>query len=176
MKYIISGKNMTVKPGLKDHVIGKMSKLEKFFTEDTEAQITFSTQKKDAIIEVTIPIKGTTIRGEERASTMHQAIDEVVEILERQLLKHRKKIISRHRQAKELRFDYFEQDHAVAEEGIKIVRSKRFAMKPMDPEEACMEMDLLGHDFFVFRNADTDEVNVVYKRRHGAYGLIEPEI
>lgn len=106
---------------------------------------------------------------------MYAAIDLVVDKLERQLLKHRKKIIDRHRHSGHFQNDYleFEDDD---NEHLRIVRSKRFAMKPMDAEEACMELELLGHDFFVFRNADTDEVNVVYKRKNGAFGLIEPEI
>lgn len=176
MKYIISGKNMTVKEGLKERIEEKLGKLDKFFSEETIVQVTLSTEKRDSIIEVTIPIRGSVIRTEERGETMYIALDNAVDKLERQMVKHRKKLISGHRQAKELRIDYFEQiGEDAAEEGISVERTKKISVKPMDPEEACMQMDLLGHDFYVFRNRYTNDINVVYKRKNFGYGLIETD-
>ncbi|NDL67643.1 ribosome hibernation-promoting factor, HPF/YfiA family [Anaerotalea alkaliphila] len=174
MRYIVSGKNIEVTAALRDIAIQKISKLEKYFSDDTDAHITMSVQKQKQIIEVTIPIKGGVIRAEEREDDMYAAIDLVVDILERQLMKHRKKLVDRHHQGGSFKNEFFEipEDE---NEGLRIVRTKKFAMKPMDPEEACMEMELLGHDFYVFRNSETDEVNVVYKRKANNYGLIEPE-
>lgn len=180
MRFTISGKNIDITEGLRQRVIQKLSKLDKFFADETEIQITLSVERLRHIIEATIPMKGTIIRAEEEAEDMYAAIDDVVDILERQITKHRKKLIDRHRQDA-IFAESMEQsvgsDETTDDEDIKIVRSKRFALKPMDPVEACLEMDLLGHNFFVFRNGDTDEVNVVYKRKkEGTYGLIEPEI
>ena len=176
MRYIISGKNIQVTPALKEKAIQKINKLDKYFTEDREVQITMTVERPRHIIEVTIPIKGSIIRAEEEAENMYTAIDLVVDVLERQLLKHKQKLIDKHRNHDTFN-DIFvgQQSTKDQDDGINIVRAKKFAMKPMDVEEACMEMDLLGHDFFVFRNCDTDEVNVVYKRKSGDYGLIEPE-
>ncbi len=176
MRYNIIGKNIEVTDALKDVTISKLSKLEKYFSEDNEAQVYLSVVRKKHIIEVTVPIKGSLIRAEEDAESMYAAIDMVVDVLERQLLKHRKKLIDRHRHHGTFRTTFveedFKEDHA---EGIEIVRSKKFPVKPMDAEEACMEMELLGHSFFVFRDSETDEIGVVYKRKDGKFGLIEAE-
>lgn len=176
MRYTVTGKNIEVTEALKDIAVQKISKLEKFFTSETSANITMSVEKKIHKIEVTIPIKGSALRAEEHDETMYAAIDLVVDKLERQLIKHRQKIVDRHRHSGSFKNDYLDLEVEEEEDTLKIVRSKRFAMKPMDAEEACMEMELLGHDFFVFRSSETDEVNVVYKRKNGAFGLIEPEI
>lgn len=176
MRYIISGKNIQVTEPLKEAAINKLGKLEKYFSEDQEAHVTFSVLKKNhtQIIEVTIPMKGTTIRAEEQDESMYAAIDLVVDLLERQLLRHKKKLVNRHRHHGTFRTTFLEEDHE-EDVGINIVKSKSFPVKPMDAEEACMEMELLGHDFFVFRDSETDEVNVVYKRKDGHFGLISPE-
>lgn len=175
MKYIISGKNMTVKEGLKERIEEKLGKLDKFFSEETTAQVTLSTEKRDSVIEVTIPIRGSVIRAEERGETMYIALDNAVDKLERQMVKHRKKLIDGHRQAKELKIDFFEQLQEQPEENLAIERFKKISVKPMDAEEACMQMDLLGHDFYVFRNRYNNDINVVYKRKNGGYGLIETD-
>lgn len=176
MRYIISGTNITVTEPLKEAVQDKLSKLEKYFSPETEAHVTFSVVKKShtQIIEVTIPIKGSIIRAEEEADSMYAAIDLVVDVLERQLLRHKKKLINRHRHHGTFRTTFVE-DYHDEDEGISIVKSKSFPVKPMDAEEACMEMELLGHAFFVFRDSETDDVNVVYKRKDGQFGLISPE-
>lgn len=176
MRYIISGKNIQVTEPLKEATIEKLNKLEKYFLEDTEVIVTFSVLKKNhtQIVEVTIPVKGVFLRAEEEAESMYAAIDEVVDKLERQLLRHKKKLINRHRHSGTFRTTFVEEIHD-EDEKIAIVKSKKFPLKPMDAEEACMEMELLGHSFFVFKDGETDELNVVYKRKDGKFGLISPE-
>ena len=174
MKFIISGKNIDVTAGLKAAVEDKIGKLEKYFTPETEVHATLSVEKERQKIEVTIPIKGNIIRSEQVSNDMYVSIDLVEEVIERQLRKYRTKISAKKYAPAIFQDDFVEADDAEDEE-IKIVRTKRFGMKPMYPEDACIQMELSGHDFFVFRNAENDEVNVVYKRKGHTYGLIEPE-
>lgn len=174
MRYIISGKNITVTEGLKTAVYEKIGKLEKYFTPDTEVHVTLSTEKDRQKIEVTIPVKGNIIRAEQVSSDLYVSIDLVEEIIERQLRKYKSKIVNNKQASINFSEKYVNDDYEEDDE-IKIVKSKKFAIKPMDPEEACVQMELLGHNFFVFRNSQTDEVNVVYKRKGNTYGLIEPE-
>ncbi len=174
MRYIITGKNINVTEGLKNAIYEKIGKLEKYFKPETEVRVAFSVQKKDKHkVEVTIPIKGTVIRAEEESTDMYVSIDLVEEIIERQIKKYKNKIIDS-KQSDYGLSEAFAAEEANEEE-IVITRSKKFPMKPMDPEEACVEMELTGHNFFVFRNSETDKVNVVYKRSGNTYGLIEPE-
>ena len=174
MKFVIIGKNTTVTPGLKAAVEDKIGKLSKYFDEDTTAHVTLSVVREEQKVEVTIPVKGTIIRSEQASSDMYVSIDLVEEIIERQLKKYRNKIIDRHQASGDLA--EFAPEENAEDEGIKIVRSKKFEIKPMYAEDACMQMDLLGHNFFVFINAETAQVNVVYKRKGDTYGLIEPEV
>ena len=174
MKFVIIGKNIDVTEGLKSAVEDKLSKLEKYFTEETQINVTLSVEKESQKIEVTIPVKGKIIRSEQVSSDMYVSIDLVEEIIERQLKKYKSKIIDKQERNSSFRQDFIEKDYD-DEEDIKIIRSKRFDIKPMYPEDACVQMELLGHDFFVFVNAETDKVNVVYKRKSNTYGLIEPE-
>ena len=174
MRYTIVGRNIEVTPGLKKAVEEKIGKLDRYFTPDTEVNVTMSVQRERQSIEVTIPIKGTIIRAEESSSDMYVSIDLVEEVIERQLKKYKNKIIDK-KQSNSAFSDAYIQEEMEDPEEVRIIRTKRFAMKPMDPEEACIQMELLGHTFYVFRNSETDEVNVVYKRKDGAYGLIEPE-
>ena len=174
MRYTITGKNMNVTQGLREDVIKKIGKLERYFNDDTEAVITLSVEKERQKIEVTIPVKGTIIRAEQVSDDMYVSIDLVEEIIERQLKRYKTKIVDKKQSAVAFS-DLFINEEEDAEEEIQIKKVKKFAIKPMDPEEACVQMELLGHNFFVFLNAETDEVNVVYKRRGNTYGLIEPE-
>ena len=174
MKFIIIGKNIDVTPGLKEAVEHKLGKLERYFTPDTEIHVTLSVQKGRQKIEVTIPVKGNIIRAEESSSDMYVSIDLVEEVIERQLKKYKNKIIDKKQSAQSFS-DFFINEEAEDEEEIQIVKTKRFGIKPMDPEEACVQMELLNHNFYVFLNAETEEVNVVYKRKGHSYGLIEPE-
>lgn len=174
MKFIISGKNIAVTEGLKTAVEDKLGKLERYFTPETEISVTLSVEKDRQKIEVTIPVKGNIIRSEQVSNDMYVSIDLVEEIIERQLKKYKNKIVDKQQAASSFSKMYMENDYTDDEE-IKIVRTKRFDIKPMYPEDACIQMELLGHNFFVFINAETDQVNVVYKRKGDTYGLIEPE-
>jgi len=176
MRITITGRNIELTPGIKEAVEEKLSKLEKYFKPDTDVNVTLSVEKDRQKIEVTIPTKGHTIRAEEVSNDMYVSIDLVEETLERQLIKYRTKIISKKMNAAaNFKAEYLEERIEEEDEEIKIVRSKRYDLKPMYPEDACIQMELLGHDFFVFVNAETDEVNVVYKRKANTYGIIEPE-
>lgn len=174
MNYTISGKNIDVTEGLKEAIYEKLGKLERYFTPETEVHVTLSVEKERQKIEITIPMKGNIVRAEQVSNDMYVSIDLVEEIIERQLRKHKNKLVEKQQDAIALSKAFIEEE-INDEEEIQIVRSKRFGMKPMLPEDACMQMDLLGHSFYVFRNAETDEVNVVYKRKGNTYGLIEPE-
>lgn len=176
MKITISGKNMAVTDALKEVTERKMSKLDKYFFEDVPVDITLSVEKSRQIIEVTIPFSGAIIRAEESTEDMYQSIDKVIDVLERQIRKHKTKLQKKNKGFETIRFENI-QSLPAGENGkeASIVRTKRFAMKPMDAEEAVLQMELLRHAFYVFRNAETDDVNIVYKRKDGNYGLIEPE-
>lgn len=177
MKFIISGKNIEVTPGLKDAVEQKLGKLERYFTPDTEIIVTLSVEKERQKIEVTIPVKGNIIRSEQTSNDMYVSIDLVEEIIERQLRKYKNKLVARYQSGAPTGFqkEFVESDDITDENEIRIVKTKKFGFKPMFPEDACVQMDLLGHNFYVFTNAESDEVNVVYKRKDGSFGLIEPE-
>ena len=157
MNFIISGRNIDITPGLRQAVEQKLGKLEKYFTPETDIIVTLSVEKERQKIEVTIPVKGNIIRSEQESSDMYVSI-------------------AKQQGGHDFRQEFIESDTSAAEsDEIEIVRTKRFGIKPMFPEDACIQMELLGHNFYVFSNAETDEVNVVYKRKNGTYGLIEPE-
>ena len=174
MRYTITGRNIDVTPGLRAAVEEKIGKLDRYFNPDTEVIVTLSVQKGKQKIEVTIPVKGTMIRAEESSSDMYVSIDLVEEIIERQMKKYKNKLIDKKQSAMAFS-DLFINEEFDTDDEINIVKTKRFAVKPMDPEEACVQMELLGHSFYVFLNAETEQVNVVYKRKNNTYGLIEPE-
>ena len=169
MRFTITGRNMEVSSGLRAAIEEKLGKLEHYFTPTTEVIVTLSIQRGEQKIEVTIPIKGGIIRAEQASSDM------VEEVIERQVRRYKKKIIDKKQSAQSFSQLFLESDEPVEDEDINIVKTKRFGMKPMFPEDACVEMELLGHNFYMFLNAETDQVNVVYKRKGNTYGLIEPE-
>lgn len=183
MKFIIIGKNIDVTAGLKEAVENKLGKLERYFTPDTEVHVTLSVQRERQKIEVTIPVKGGIIRSEEECNDMYVSIDLVEEIIERQLRKYKNKLVAKNQghptsaaSTGSIRKEFIDSEEESPEDDeIRIVRTKKFGIKPMYPEDACIQMELLGHSFFVFSNAETEEVNVVYKRKDGSFGLIEPE-
>ncbi|NEZ47061.1 ribosome-associated translation inhibitor RaiA [Clostridium niameyense] len=175
MKITVIGKNIQVTNALKETVERKLLKLEKFFNPDVAATATLSVHKNQHVIEVTIPFNGVILRGEESTDDMYASIDLVVDKLERQIRKQKTRLEKKMHNSS-LRFQYIP-DYSDKDEynDSKIVKTKRFAMKPMSSEEAVLQMELLGHNFFVYKNASDGEVNVVYKRKDGNYGLIEPE-
>ena len=175
MRFIITGRNIDVTEGLKSAVEEKLGKLDRFFAPETEVNVTLSVEKERQKIEVTIPVKGNIIRSEQVSSDMYVSIDLVEEVIESQLKKYKNKIFSKQQNAAAFAQEFVDKDYD-DEDDVKIIRTKRFGIKPMDPEEACVQMELLGHNFYVFFNSETEEVNVVYKRKGNTYGLIEPEL
>jgi putative sigma-54 modulation protein len=175
MKYIINGKNFDVTDALKERVTKKLGKLEKFFTPQTEAHVMMSTQKNRHILEVTIKANGITLRAEVTGDDMYSCIDKAEDILERQIRKNKTRLEKRLHTGT-FKPEYFNADvHVDEETEFQLVRTKRFTVKPMPVEEAILQMNLLGHEFFMFANSDTNQMNVVYKRKDGGYGLIEPD-
>lgn len=174
MRFVITGRNIEVTDGLRKAVEAKLGKLDRFFSADTEVIVTLSVEKERQKIEVTIPVKGSIIRSEQVSNDMYVSIDLVEEIIERQLKKYKNKIIDQQQNQAAFAKEFVEKDFD-DEADVQIIRTKKFGVKPMDPEEACVQMELLGHNFFVFFNSETEEINVVYKRKGNTYGLIEPE-
>lgn len=175
MRVIIAGKGMEVSDYLKEIVTKKVSKLQRYFDENTEAHITMSIQKSRHIVEVTIPFDGIVLRGEEATGDMYASIDGVLRKLEKQIHKHRSALKKRLHEGAFAK-EGLEYPGETGEERLPVVvRTKKFVVKPMDIEEAMMQMELLGHQFFVFRNAKTHEINVLYVRHDGDFGLIEPD-
>ena len=175
MQYIIRGKNLEVSDNLRQAIEDKIGKLEKYFTEDTKVNVALSVEKERQKVEVTIPVKGSIIRSEQVSNDMYVSIALVEEVIERQLRKYKNKIIDKKQGGGNFRQEFIDNDFTLENEEIIISRDKTFDIKPMYPEDACVQMELLGHSFFVFNNAETDEINVVYKRKGGTYGLIEPD-
>lgn len=176
MRITMTGRNIDLTNGLKNQVTKKLTKLEKYFSPDTEARVVLSKTKDLQKIEVTIPTKTGFIRAEEATDDFYASIDLAEESIERQIKKFKNRLIDKKQAALPFSDLFLQEQDTGEDDGIKIVRNKKFPVKPMYPEDACMEMELLNHAFFVFQNAETDTVNVVYKRKDGAYGLIEPEL
>lgn len=180
MLYNIIGKNIDVWEKTKEVLEHKMDRIQKLFPEDAVATVTLSLEKLVSTVEVAIPLNKRLLRAEVQDADMTAAIDKAVDILEGQVVRYKKRMRTKVRQSGD---NYIAEYRSilVAEEELdedplyRIEKIKHFEVKPMDAEEAVMEMELIGHNFFVFRNGETDEVNVVYKRKNGSYGLIEPE-
>lgn len=178
MKVTVIAKNIELTPALKEMVEKKISKLEKYFGPNVEGRATLSVQKNRQRVEVTIPFNGVILRGEEVTDDMYKSIDLVEEKLVRQIRKQRTKL-SRKNNSGSLRYPEFNslefKNEDTDEDTSRIVKTKSFNVKPMSADEAVLQMELLGHSFFVYQDADTNNVSVVYKRKDGNYGLIEPE-
>ncbi|WP_206811158.1 ribosome hibernation-promoting factor, HPF/YfiA family [Paradesulfitobacterium ferrireducens] len=172
MNIIIRGKHIEVTDALKSYVTKRVGKLEKYTDEFQDITVTLLVERDRHRVEVTAPINGMILRGEEETGDMYSSIDLVLEKLERQIDKYRTRILRKMR-SKVLK-DH-EPSVGPAEEEHQLVRNKKFSAKPMAVDEAIMQMNLVGHNFYVFTNADTHQMNVVYRRKDGDYGLLEPE-
>jgi putative sigma-54 modulation protein len=176
MKVIISGKNIEISDYLRDVVEKKAEKLDHYFKLGTKMHVMLSIEKSRHIAEVTVMFDGIVLRGEEATGDMYSSIDVVLKKLERQMRKHRTRLEKKLRDNafdEDTVYDYYE--HAAdADDGPQVVRNKKFVARPMDIDDAAMQMELLGHSFFVFRNVHDNGVNVLYRRADGNYGLIEP--
>lgn len=177
MEIIIRGKNMEVTEALRDYITKRIGKLERYLNHIATATVVLGVQRGRHIVEVTIPLDGGIIlRGEEETNDMYASVDAVIEKLERQIERYKTKLDKRAKgQGRRSLLLAPEREPLVPEEEIQVVRVKRFPLKPMPVEEAIMQMNLVGHSFFVFTNAENEKVSVVYRRRDGKYGLIEPE-
>lgn len=178
MKITIRGKNAVVTDALKSYLEKKLTRLTRYFDSIQEAQVTVSTVGDNYSVEVTIPLNGGMIlRGEDMSrESFYEAVDAVSEKLERQVRKYRTRLYRKFRNQGLKALIAEMGESSKKEEDATIVKTKRFMMKPMPVDEAILQMNLLGHDFYVFRNAETEQVNVLYKRKDGNYGLIEPEV
>jgi putative sigma-54 modulation protein len=181
MNYNVRGENIEVTPAIRDYVEKKIAKLDRYFTESPEAKVHVNlrfNQDKSSKVEVTIPLPHLVLRAEETNVDMYAAIDLISDKLERQIRKHKTKVNRKFREKGDFPItfatsEHTEVHHDLDEDELELVRTKRFDLKPMDSEEAILQMNMLGHSFYVFTNADTNRTNVVYKRKDGRYGLIE---
>jgi putative sigma-54 modulation protein len=182
MNINIRGENLEVTGALREYVEKKLSRLERYFDipPASDVHVTLRVEKDKQNVEVTIPLRGAVLRAEEKNHDMYASIDLVVDKLERQIRKHKTKVNRKFYKEGGLRNLFAENGAAVTtaymdedEDELEVVRTKKFTMKPMDVEEAILQMNLIGHTFFVFANMDNNQINVVYKRDDGRYGLIE---
>ena len=179
MQLTFTGRNLEITDALRRYAEEKIVRLQRFVDQITSAHILLAIEKRRQIAEVTLRVREFTIRGEESSDDLYCAIDLVADKIERQIVRYKEKLaghsargLGRSQSRGETSSAEAEQS---SEDGPRIVKTKRFAMKPLAPDEAVVEMDLLGHSFFMFRNARTEEVNVLYRRQDGNYGLIEPK-
>lgn len=181
MNYIITGRNIEVTEALRSKIEEKFDKLSKFLNDDTNVHVTMNVQKLEQKLEVTIPIKGTILRTEVKENDMYAAIDKAVVILDKQLMKYKSKLRDKHKNDNSFKEEFlsgmYEDDYNEEEihKSLKISKTKSFEIKPMNVQEAIMQMDLLGHDFFIFESDETGRISVVYKRKGNTYGLINAE-
>ena len=179
MRYNIKGKNMEIGERTKEKVSDKLDRAKKLFPEDAEATVVIKNEKLEYIVEVTIPMSKRVVRAEVSADDMMTAVDKAVDIIERQIVRYKKRLKTQMKKNTALKAEYdainIPVDDADDDTLYKIEKSKKFEIIPMSAEEAVMQMELLGHSFFVFRNDETELINVVYKRKNGSFGLIEPE-
>ncbi|OGO88775.1 MAG: ribosomal subunit interface protein [Clostridiales bacterium GWE2_32_10] len=180
MNYIISGKNIDVTEGLKQKITEKLDRLSKFLHDDTNVHVTMSVQKLQQKLEITIPIKGTILRTEVEDHDMYAAIDKAVDILEKQVVKYKSKLKDKHKHDSSFKEEFLKELHDAEIEKevhneLRIAKTKVFDIKPMTKEEAILQMNLLEHDFFLFKDMDSNNSSVVYKRKGGTYGLIVSE-
>ncbi|MDO4902669.1 MAG: ribosome-associated translation inhibitor RaiA [Limosilactobacillus sp.] len=178
LKFNIRGENVEVTDAIRDYVVKRITKLQKFFEDNVEATAhvnlrTYSNRTYK--VEITIPLPYLTVRAEETSNDMYGSVDLVTDKLERQIRKHKTKVNRKSREKGFKNLEFVPSEGEPVEDELKIVRTKQISLKPMDPEEAVLQMDMLGHDFFVFEDAETNGTSIVYRRRDGRYGLIEAE-
>ena len=178
LKFNIRGENVEVTDAIRDYVVKRISKLQKFFEDSVEATAHVNLKvypNRTYKVEVTIPLPYLTLRAEETSNDMYGSVDLVTDKLERQIRKYKTKVNRKSREKGFKNLEFVPSDEGSADDELKIVRTKQVSLKPMDPEEAVLQMDMLGHDFFIFQDAETNGTSIVYRRRDGRYGLIEAE-
>jgi ribosome hibernation promoting factor len=177
MRLDVKGRNVDVTPDLRDYAEKKVGKLARQLADQTHVEVELAVEKNPSIAdnhvaEATVWTKGPVLRAREASSDMRASIDQLVDKLERQVVRYRQK--ARHEHERRQDSARAGQPSVLPEEDAVIVKKKQFALNPMTPEEAIVQLELIGHDFFVFRNLDSGEINVLYRRHDGDYGLIEP--
>ncbi|MBP3409792.1 MAG: ribosome-associated translation inhibitor RaiA [Clostridia bacterium] len=174
MKFVYTSKDMAVSESLKSRVEKKLAKMERYFREEPEATVRFKVQKGARnIVEITVNAGGVILRAEESSNDMYLSIDRAVDKLESQLRRHRTKLEKRIRTSE---LEPVVEAPVYEEQSYDIVRTKKFSVKPMGIEDAITQMELLGHDFFLFLNEESETMNVLYRRNDGSYGLLQPDI
>ena len=182
MELQITGKNITLTPEVRHYIERKLGKMSRHLPNILKSDVEIFEEKTKSpqqhyVVQVTVDSNGTLLRGEERAKDLFAAVDKVSTVMNRQIEHYKgRKLIARSRGNSSIRTELSQAAEAETEPEPKVVKVKRFAIKPMTVTEAADQMELLGHDFFLFRNADTEELNLLYRRRDGNYGLIEPEV
>ena len=178
MKIAITSRKVNLRDNFKERVEKKLSKFNRIFDEDAQDNVTVTLEKNRQTVEVTIRQNGMVYRAEQTAEEMNDALDAVVDVLGRQIRKNKCRLEKKMRAA--VLDDFLAQEELdeddMEEKEYEVVRSKRFPVKPLDVEEAILQMNMVGHQFYMYRNAETGEINVVYKRKDGTYGLLEPEV
>ncbi|WP_459129285.1 ribosome hibernation-promoting factor, HPF/YfiA family [Guggenheimella bovis] len=175
MKTNVQGRNYQVAEKTKAYIASRLEKFDKFFHFEQTAQVKLYEEKGEIIVEITIPLKGAILRSESRSHHIDGSIDEAIDKMERQIRKHKTALRNRYMAQESIR-DHELLDDSVEEDTVhSIVKTKTFPVKPMDAEEAVLQMKLLGHNFYVFINSESDEINVVYARKNGGFGLIVPQ-
>lgn len=176
MKLKLVGKNLDLTQSLKEQSEKKLEKLDRYFDEEVEVRAVLSSNKGMDTVEVTVFLPGTILRAEDTSDDMYASIDNTIDVLERQIRKHKTKLKKRYQDPQTIRFENIDAMDPVEEEGPKIVKRKTFTLRPMHEEEAAMQMDLLNHNFFIYLNAENDEIDLLYRRDDGDLGLIEVEV
>ncbi|MDD3429029.1 MAG: ribosome-associated translation inhibitor RaiA [Oscillospiraceae bacterium] len=171
MKIITTGRKVSLKPSFTERVETRMKKLEKFFSDSAEAQVTVTVEKAWQTVEITVRDKGFMVRAEKSDEQMEAAFDAAADVLQRRIIKNRKRLSDKLSQPISVEYD----QEPLEEETYHIIREKHFVVKPQTVDEAILEMNMIGHTFFMFRNGETGEVNVVYKRKDNSYGLLIPD-
>lgn len=174
MEFIIRGDKLKVTDSMKNYIEEKIGKLEKYLenSEDIRVNVVVKVRGNDQIIEVTIPLRSVILRSEERQTDFYKAVDKVIDKLERQIRKNKTKLMSRAQKEHDFSFELFD---ALASNEDKIEKRKKISIKPMSEEEAMLQMELLNHQFFVYKDMYTNNISVIYKRKDGGYGIIESE-
>ncbi len=170
MNIIVNGRHLEITPALKSYAEDKIGRFDKYLSNITEAVVTLSVEKYRHKAEVMLKLNGVMIQAEEVTGEVYSAIDEVVEKLEKQVVKHKEKLLS-YRKGEKKEVPAEAEEHP---EEARIIKRKKFDMKPMSPEEAATHMELMNKDFFIFTNQSSNDINVLYRRKDGNYGLIEP--
>lgn len=176
MKLKLIGKNLDLTQSLKEQSEKKLEKLDRYFDEEVEVRAVLSVEKDNRTVEVTVFLPGTILRAEDTSDDMYASIDTTIDILERQIRKYKTKLKKRYQDPKTIRFENIESLSEEETDESKIVKRKTFTLKPMMEEEAEMQMDLLNHNFFIYLNAETEEIDLLYRRNDGNLGLIEVEV